>query len=648
MKLRTLAAMLAAGLIVAGGAPGYAASRQAIYDDAQAALDRGDWATAADGFGRVLNPPGRETRSDGLVRTRYADALRQLGRYEEARAAAERAARELEGTGAKADAELANTFLGLGDILREELEMEPALAAYDRARAALPPGADPVPIEIGTILAAMVTAPDRAARAVDAVLASTANSKELPRSQQALLLALRGRAEINRGNPKGALPFLSRALTAAGPLTSSVTLAQAAVRADAALAYAILHDVEDARRYLAFTGAAYMPDMSWLTSSDNALPLCGEELRPDDVAVVEFAVGEDGAIRGVRPIYASRPGRPGVLFARAVREWHWQPRDLAKLDNFWRSSIRIEMRCASRPTPFAMSKPLYDAALAWAKERGATMADDPAPSDPAVTPRTATLVRLADVSQRAFGERKRTQAKVTPEEFDAALVAAGAPPVVRAVVARALFHAQAPAGGYGKASPREAAMFAQAIARIQPQAGSALAIAWLRTELALNLETGGNFAAAGPLLDAVLATPIRELDGHDPIRLVATLHRSLLDRRAGDAEAAQQRIARAGLDAAQCALFDVRPLPQSIAVSSATFPMEAMRWNMGGVVRESFDIAADGKVTDVRTVLAFPPFVFGEATEKAFARSRYLPPTFGGTVLGCSGSTTTVRFVRPN
>jgi outer membrane biosynthesis protein TonB len=54
-----------------------------------------------------------------------------------------------------------------------------------------------------------------------------------------------------------------------------------------------------------------------------------------------------------------------------------------------------------------------------------------------------------------------------------------------------------------------------------------------------------------------------------------------------------------------------------VATGSSQFPDEALRWKFEGYVQEAFDIADDGRVTNVRTVVSYPPFVFGPSTERA-------------------------------
>jgi outer membrane biosynthesis protein TonB len=114
---------------------------------------------------------------------------------------------------------------------------------------------------------------------------------------------------------------------------------------------------------------------------------------------------------------------------------------------------------------------------------------------------------------------------------------------------------------------------------------------------------------------------------------------------AGNAGAADARLASAGVTATGCSLLDVSPVPVSTRMSERLFPEEAARWGFNGLVREAYDISDSGAVTDVRTVIAYPPFVFEKATEGAVKQFRYLPPTINGHVVGCAGKSLSVRFV---
>jgi outer membrane biosynthesis protein TonB len=91
-------------------------------------------------------------------------------------------------------------------------------------------------------------------------------------------------------------------------------------------------------------------------------------------------------------------------------------------------------------------------------------------------------------------------------------------------------------------------------------------------------------------------------------------------------------------------LFDVRPVATNRSVSTADFPNEALRWGFDGFVREAFDIDAAGRVQNARTILAYPPFVFGTAAEKTVAHFRYLAPVVDGGAAGCEGHALNLNY----
>jgi outer membrane biosynthesis protein TonB len=198
--------------------------------------------------------------------------------------------------------------------------------------------------------------------------------------------------------------------------------------------------------------------------------------------------------------------------------------------------------------------------------------------------------------------------------------------------------------GYALAHARN---LTAALQMLDHEVGAERVRAWLQAEIGLALENGGALPAARTMLQMVAASPKTTLPDDDPIRSLAVLHLALIDKRSGNAVFADQRIKDAGIDAEQCSLLNVRPIARNTDISSSAFPDEALRWHFEGNVREAFDIGPDGHVEDVRTVLSYPPFVFGSATEKAVAQFRYLPPTLDNKVLGCVGNTVNVNYRLP-
>ena len=101
------------------------------------------------------------------------------------------------------------------------------------------------------------------------------------------------------------------------------------------------------------------------------------------------------------------------------------------------------------------------------------------------------------------------------------------------------------------------------------------------------------------------------------------------------------------LTATQCSLLDAPPRRKALGVSDNDFPVEAMRWGFEGWVQLEFDLTADGKTTNVRPVVAYPPFVFEQAAKKATERSRYEQTFRPDGSLGCGGLDWRIRFAFP-
>ncbi len=621
-------------------------SMQEIYNQAQAAYDKGDLKTAIAGFETVLGPDNsaKPSHSKALIRTRLAVAYLDENRLAEARRSALIA---ITGLSPADGPDLAEALIVLGDAERFDQNMEAAIAAYDRALglAMGPEGqalADSALID--KALAAMVVDPARSAAALDVILNAPKTMAGLSKDASAQILDLRGRAELNLGNPKAAVKFFTKAIDMTGGLTSTkVSLAQVSMRSDLAIAYQLLHDDENTHRAMAFSGAGHLKSEAWGEGSSMEPPACDDrrDLKPDDTAVVEFAINGSGRVVGAAPIYASRPGRMGVEFARAVRQWTWTPETLAQLNPFWRSAIRVQIGCDQRPKPDELSDEFEAAATRWlvakgvdqarftALVNGPVKADDPRLSDDDVLAIAVIFHRMQTPGEGLDDPR-------LDHRMDEALNAAAAPPEIRALILeRRAKRSEGDVGGfkYRRLAAR-LGVDAPQFERTWPGTRSA---AWLRLEYALALENAGRFADARPQLDGVLAYPPTAVPADDPIRKVAVLHIATLERRRGDSKAAEASISQAGLSPGQCSLMDVRPVVRNNSISDDAFPNQALIWNFEGFVRVGYDIDATGRPTNVRTLLAYPPFIFDKATEKAVSGFSYLPPTINGQAVGCTG-----------
>jgi hypothetical protein len=128
--------------------------------------------------------------------------------------------------------------------------------------------------------------------------------------------------------------------------------------------------------------------------------------------------------------------------------------------------------------------------------------------------------------------------------------------------------------------------------------------------------------------------PAASLPADAPIRQVALLHSALAGERIGDMEAARA-LAASGLSVEECSLFDTHPIQTS--TGTPQFPQDAERWQFEGYAAEGYDIDADGHPAGVRTVIAYPPFIFSTAAAEAARHFHYVLPKIGDKPAGCVG-----------
>jgi tetratricopeptide (TPR) repeat protein len=647
------AAMVATTLFAPSAIGAPSSGPQAAYDAAQAAYDKRDWATAIAGFTPLLpsDPSHRLSRSQAVIASRLGDALVHADRREEATAWLDRVIADVPAD----DADTRDhAWLWRGDAARSGFDYPAAVAAYDHVFDDPQMAQDVLTLlnaGVGLAYVDVTRDPAHVAAVLDKLLARL----DLPTTVGTDILAevedLRARAAINLGDRNAAQHWIERALNHSGGLTTGhVSVGQATIRDDAAIIARLRNDDEDTRKYLTYTGAGHMKSMDWIGHVDGDLPVCGGEVAPQDSVVVQFYLGDDGKVAGALPVYASKAGDDGQIFAETVSHWRWNPADLRDVDPYYRFTLRLELRCATRPPPDQLGKP-YEAALqSWLSSLG--LPDGKLRYNEPFAPTRDS--RESPGLHQADGAGIAALFKIVPASpegrlhFSQMLDTIHAPPPALA----ALIMRIAKANGYrGHSIRSDGRLRSEALAAMQPafraRFPDSAANAWLILEQALADEDSGDFANAPALLQAVIDTPAATLADDDPVRQVAILHLALSKARAGDPGAAHARLAAANLDAERCTLFDTHPVPASVDIASSQFPMDALRWRFEGYVQESYDILANGHVANIRTVLAYPPFVFSQDTERAVASFRYLPPSIGDAPVGCQGETKAVRYHIP-
>jgi outer membrane biosynthesis protein TonB len=654
--------------------PASAATVQQDFDAAQAKLDALDYAGARAAFTALLArfPPGSTGKAASLVRARLGNALIATNDSSAAVPMLEAALTGLKPT-TPAEAELA--ALARFDLGRAEDSLGAIDLAARHYRTALDLKAFPAdsPTEIGFRAALARTLiwsdPAEARRLLDALLALPPT--QLTGDPRALVMTLRGRVEMNNGDPAGAKRwFTNAAAKAGGADTSKVSIADVRIRGDLALANILVGNMVEAQRYVALSGAGALLSEGLAVASERPLPSCAPAsgIAPDAVAVVEFGIAPDGRTYGITPIYASRGSgtpigddRPEIAFPKAVLDWSWTPEQMSKLDPFWRQAVRVEMRCQMpRNEGDAIAASFASEFLEWQSAKGIEPNPDYKGSDAILLPQMRAELARREARfgpssiqlippLRAVGNNVAASSKErldAIERYRALLMANQAPTSVLVLVRLSDVEAQAYAAGQRDYATTLRDGYTSLLSELVGiGAGNTRSALYVRLKLAEVYDGQKNVAASRTQLEDILGAPESLLPASDPIRIAALLRTSNQAAAARDTVTAASALAATGLAPEQCALVDVQPQPINRAVSSRDFPSEATRWSSEGFVLIGYDITAEGIPANVRTVLALPPFAFSSSTEKAVARFRFQPVFRPGNTIGCSGATQPVRFI---
>lgn len=623
-------------------------------------------ATAAARFEELLGrlPPARldpENRTTAVIRLRLGLARLAIGDTEGALDAIQAALAGLPSATAGERQEIARVYQDLARAHELLGEFPEARAAYQRSMSlssAAPDVPEELALQVALARVSIFDDPELARRTLDQLLPAAertllAGQRKTDRDVLGDIYSLRGRVELNAGRLGEAEAWFGKALKMAGGLSEKVTVSDLRIRSDLAIINFLLGKKDEVRRYLVHTGAGRLNnDLGFGTHM--RLPSCGEStgVRPDDMAVLEFAITSVGRVTGTMPVYTSRPGIASA-FVRAVSGWTWSPEDLAGIDPFWRASIRLELRCSDDTSPPDLSPTFDSAADAWFAAQGLE------PVNVGVRSRDETLALLRSELRRRKAQQGENSAQLLPvlsamirrrldqDEWEkvvprmrSLLRAAGAPIEARVVSEIAWRNAEIMKQLPKKPDPvvflsKKRESFSELLAELRKSGeDQGRAGAFVRAELAAVHGTSA-LGEARQLYREIVNIPVAKLSARDPIRKAAMLQLVAID----EIEKAPQG------RTIPCAFADPIPLPINERIGDEAFPREAMTWGFSGWVRVSFDIDAAGQPAHVRTAMAYPPFIFGPATEKAVARFRYQPFPGSAGVPGCSNATRQVRYV---
>ena len=621
-----LAGLMACAPLIALSAQPSEPNVQQRFDAASEALAAQRWEEALAQFEALETRLRNNVRSLAVVRVRKAVALSGLGRRAEAEQAVRLGLADLPADDASLNEDRFSGLRMLGEMEELRLDYETARQHLRAAEGVDVPPRIKLTVYRALIQVQMFDAPEAALADADEAIALAAQAG-LGREETGLLHSFRGRVLLNMHRYDEARDALRTALESLGGLTLRVGLSDIVARSDLAIATLLAGRPNDARRYLAYTGAGRFETDLAPGRGRLAPPDCGDGLRPEDVAVVEYSIRDDGSVSRATPIYASRGGDVAVRMARAVLDWSWEPEAFGEMPPLLRAAIRVELRCKWTGTGEGDRSTPDEETARWAAGHGATWPETFATGRPVAALREA-LTRLDQAPQPNPVERLRLMIELGfhqgvgyAETADIArramaiAVETDAPPSI--VTPLALLRVEAEQNLAGRARPRQPIDLGPALELPEVRADPRV-LARVQLAQAGNLYYAERFEPARAAIDRLLATPGLEAR----VRAGALQLRSLLAAREGDREAARAAFVEAGPEALPCRYL---PMLRNTGASSSDFPNEAMSWGFEGWAQTETFILADGSSTAPRTVMAYPPFVFGEAAQRVAAGRRFNP-----------------------
>jgi tetratricopeptide (TPR) repeat protein len=650
-------ALAAAADAATGGAPTAdpavpAQTAQQQFDAADAAFASQDCAKALPLFESLAMRPGlaRNTHVQAIIHVRKGSCLVQMRRLDQAADELVAGVGALDPEDGGNRSELATAHLALGKLAYLTFQYEAATREFQTALG-LTEGVKRFEPLLWLSRSALFDEGTVASAASEEALRLATTNPGSDKESVAALRSLHARALLNHGQQAVAYRELQDALKAQGGLTTRVSLVDVITRSDLALAAMLTGKKEDARKYLAYTGAGRFEKSPFATAVAMDAPPCGgrANLQPDDFAIVEFSLRDDGSVANVEPIYVPGGAAVAAEFAGAVSGWSWLARDAAKIPAFFRLVTRVELRCSTgsrHPDVLQQLKPVLDGWLAQRRLPGVPTA----PTQAAIVAEAkATLARTTPPANEAdvLGPMMAlaTSPILLPQErshwFQQArdvAAAAGAP-----VAALTWFDVNSFVGmRYADGGSRKYRERLRELLARPAVAADARSAATLRLLIAEPQYGSPPPSDALQLLKATANDP--QLTEFDPLKAGAFVRLATLQAASGDLESARRSYDSSGLSDQQCSLVDAAPALRRSGGSQESFPNEALVWGFEGWVYVEFDIEADGKTTRQRPIVAYPPLVFEDSALRTIRATRYDQTYRPGGAIGCGGKRTTVTY----
>lgn len=646
-----LFAMLA--MQAASDAPPPKQTMQQQFDAATAAAQDNRCEEAVKGF-EAIEATAAARKSDvvrAAVAVRKGRCLARLDRGEEAEASIRAGLPKLATLGESFNADVIDANMTLGHLAMIRLDYVSAAEAFQAALALSTGDGRASPLLYLARVTAFDPGPKALAYADEALSLMPPASKE-NKEDIASVRTVRARILMNQGRHQEAYEELRQALQLQGGLSLKVTLSDIITRADLAQAALLVGRKDDARKYLAYTGAG-RTETPFATATFMDPPACGASgLSRDDIGVVDFSLRDDGSVFSVTPVYAPSGREKALEFARAVSRWSWTPAAAQAIKPFYRMAIRVELHCSASADRPALDGGLRQAFRDWIGPSASQWAPDV--SDARLVPLAEAAIARAEAGgdERAGIDARQwlSESPLIPAKNRAAYAATalaaasrlGAPVAARAFLAQ-LGQVLPNEKGWSDGSLRDhyRRLLANREFSDDPVVGATLRLLVARPGYLTTAPSDAELLIGQVLGDS-------RLPASHPLKVNALLQRATLEAARKDFAAARASFDATGLSEEQCALFGVQPAMRSSGASSGDFPMAAMHWGFEGWVKTEFDIAADGRTIAPRAIIAYPPFVFNDAAVGVIKDARFEASYRPDGGAACSGATKRITFGIPD
>lgn len=626
-------------------------SAQAAFDAATKAAEAGQCAEAIAAFDKLAaGAAGKNRTVAAAIAVRRGQCLRSLDRLDEAERSLRSGVTVIETMPEEFRGEARDAYIALTQIGTASLNYDQALADVEKALALSQGIERVVPLQQRSRLKRFDGdgAAIRDADEAMAMLPANAPKTDLVNAQ-----TFAGRAYVAAGRVAEGEALLRKALANNGGLTLKANLSDIATRYDLAQVALMQKRTELAREYLVYTGAGRISEAPFASAKSIEAPTCGTVpgLTPDSYAVVEFSLADSGAVVNAQPIFVQGGREAALAYAGAVREWSWAPEEAAKIPAFYRALTRIELRCSKAGETMNLQQPIIQATDAWFESRGVA-----AFPDERVAAGLSRLRQAAAASDVA-GLRANLTLAGSPLIGDAERESAADRAIALATALSAPQSVRTYAAMLRHDSvqwPDRRAMIARAakldaLAAEPAIAADALSRATVQLRAAELRQRLNGKRTPDPAVDASFSAvaDMKDLPEGHPLKARALLDLANSAAARGDFDAAQKAFARTGLDEQQCSLVGAKPDMRRNGASSDLYPMDLVQLGFSGWTRVEFDIAADGRTAGQRTIMSYPPFLFGDAAKKMIAASRFAPSYRPGQGVACAANAQNFVFRIP-